>query len=206
MRPDFHQYFMLLAKLASTRSTCNSRPNGAVIVKDCQVLATGYNGANAGMEHCLGKTMECPVCRGAKYNTWHEIDGIVTQSCGICHGTGQVPYCHRRAQNQPDHDKQLTCVSSHAEANAIAMAARKGIAVYGASIYCTMAPCFICAKLLHTAGIHHIYYELGYDCISVNGLYQEHEMTQIVIPEPITLAVLESLRGITAERRLAKTD
>lgn len=44
-RPTWDEYFMLLAKLASTRSTCLAFPVGAVIVKDRQVLATGYNGA-----------------------------------------------------------------------------------------------------------------------------------------------------------------
>ena len=39
---------MLIAKLVSTRSTCNSRPTGAVLVKDRQILATGYNGSMPG--------------------------------------------------------------------------------------------------------------------------------------------------------------
>ena len=43
---------MLIAKLVSTRSTCNSRPTGAVLVKDRQILATGYNGVPRGVAHC----------------------------------------------------------------------------------------------------------------------------------------------------------
>lgn len=34
MRPSWNEYFMLIAKLVSTRSTCNSRPTGAVLVKN----------------------------------------------------------------------------------------------------------------------------------------------------------------------------
>jgi len=52
IRPDWHEYFMSMAKLASTRSTCLAFPVGAVIVKDKQILATGYNGSPSGSEHC----------------------------------------------------------------------------------------------------------------------------------------------------------
>ena len=52
VRPSWDEYFMLLAKLAATRSTCLSRPVGAVIVLDRQVLVTGYNGAIPGAPHC----------------------------------------------------------------------------------------------------------------------------------------------------------
>ena len=48
---------MLIAKLVSTRSTCNSRPTGAVLVKDRQILATGYNGSMPGAPHCSDEVM-----------------------------------------------------------------------------------------------------------------------------------------------------
>ncbi len=52
MRPDWDTYFMRMAELAATRSTCLRRQVGAVLVKDNQVLATGYNGAPRGQFHC----------------------------------------------------------------------------------------------------------------------------------------------------------
>jgi dCMP deaminase len=52
-RPSWDQYFMRIAELAATRSTCLRRQVGAVIVKDKKILATGYNGAPAGLKHCL---------------------------------------------------------------------------------------------------------------------------------------------------------
>ncbi len=51
-RPSWDDYFLMLAKLAATRSTCLAFPVGAVIVKNKQVLATGYNGSPAGSAHC----------------------------------------------------------------------------------------------------------------------------------------------------------
>jgi dCMP deaminase len=52
-RPSWDEYFMSIAELAATRSTCLRRQVGAVIVKDKKILATGYNGAPSGLKHCL---------------------------------------------------------------------------------------------------------------------------------------------------------
>ncbi|MCL2607955.1 MAG: cytidine/deoxycytidylate deaminase family protein [Methanomassiliicoccaceae archaeon] len=51
-RPDSDTYFMNMADLISTRSTCVRRRVGAVIVKDKRVLTTGYNGSPRGTRHC----------------------------------------------------------------------------------------------------------------------------------------------------------
>ena len=52
-RPEWDEYFLRLAELAATRSTCLRRKVGAVLVADRRVLATGYNGAPKGLPHCL---------------------------------------------------------------------------------------------------------------------------------------------------------
>ncbi|MCL4341192.1 MAG: cytidine/deoxycytidylate deaminase family protein [Candidatus Thermoplasmatota archaeon] len=51
-RPSWDQYFMRMAFLAASRSNCTRRKVGAVIVKDKNVLATGYNGPPSGTVHC----------------------------------------------------------------------------------------------------------------------------------------------------------
>lgn len=51
-RPNWDEYFMEVAKLTATRSTCLRRQVGAVIVKDRHIIATGYNGAPRGLSHC----------------------------------------------------------------------------------------------------------------------------------------------------------
>ena len=80
------------------------------------------------------------------------------------------PYCHRRALKFPKYaDKYNFCRASHAEANAIAQAARHGVAIKGASLYVTLEPCYVCIKLLATAQIDRVYYELGYDSKSRPG-------------------------------------
>lgn len=54
-RPTWDEYFLMLAKLAATRSTCLAFPVGAVIVKNKQVLTTGYNGPPSGSPHCTAQ-------------------------------------------------------------------------------------------------------------------------------------------------------
>jgi len=51
-RPSWPEYFMSITRMVSRRSTCLRRHVGAVLVKDRRILATGYNGAPAGLKHC----------------------------------------------------------------------------------------------------------------------------------------------------------
>jgi dCMP deaminase len=191
MRPSWDEYFMLIAKLVSTRSTCNSRPTGAVLVKDKQILATGYNGSMPGAPHCSDEEMP---------------DGS--------------PYCHRRALNIADMDKYNYCRASHAEANAIAQAARYGVAIKGATLYVTLQPCFVCLKLLATAQIRRVYFELAYGSKDKarDRFWKQAAQEERVVAEAgfevfeqlsISTAALDfimpSLREITSRRRLAAT-
>lgn len=52
MRPDWDHYFMEIAQVVASRSTCLRRQVGALVVKDTRILSTGYNGAPAGLPHC----------------------------------------------------------------------------------------------------------------------------------------------------------
>jgi dCMP deaminase len=63
-RVDWHTYFMNIARQAATRSTCERKHVGAVIVRDKTILSTGYNGSIRGMPHCddVGHLMENDHC------------------------------------------------------------------------------------------------------------------------------------------------
>ncbi len=52
-RPSWDEYFMEIAHVVKKRSTCIRRQVGAIIVRDKQILSTGYNGAPKGLAHCL---------------------------------------------------------------------------------------------------------------------------------------------------------
>ncbi len=51
-RPSWEEYFMEIASLVARRSTCLRRQVGAVVVKEKNILATGYNGTPSGITHC----------------------------------------------------------------------------------------------------------------------------------------------------------
>ena len=64
VRVSWDQYFMNIAREVSTRSTCDRKHVGAVIVRDKMILATGYNGSIRGLPHCddVGHDMEDGHC------------------------------------------------------------------------------------------------------------------------------------------------
>ena len=63
-RASWDQYFMDIATVVSSRSTCERKHVGAVIVRDRTILSTGYNGSIRGMPHCseVGHMMEDDHC------------------------------------------------------------------------------------------------------------------------------------------------
>ena len=63
-RVDWDEYFMSIAAQVATRSTCDRKHVGAVVVRDKMILATGYNGSMRGIEHCddVGHLMQDGHC------------------------------------------------------------------------------------------------------------------------------------------------
>jgi dCMP deaminase len=63
-RADWDQYFMSIAQVVATRSTCPRKYVGSVIVRNRTILSTGYNGSIRGMPHCsdVGHMMEDGHC------------------------------------------------------------------------------------------------------------------------------------------------
>lgn len=99
-RPSWDQYFMDITRLVATRSTCLRRQVGALLVKDRNILATGYNGVPSGITHCetagcLRERLGVPsgerheLCRGL-----HAEQNAIIQAAR--HGTnidGSTLYC-----------------------------------------------------------------------------------------------------------------
>ncbi|MFH1134155.1 MAG: dCMP deaminase family protein [Nanoarchaeota archaeon] len=63
-RVTWDEYFMNIALVVATRSTCDRKYIGAVIVRDKTILSTGYNGSVRGLPHCseVGHEMENGHC------------------------------------------------------------------------------------------------------------------------------------------------
>lgn len=89
-RPNWNQYFMQIAQVAASRSTCLRRNVGAILVRDKTVLATGYNGAPSGLSHCAEVGClrnEYKVPSGERHElcrALHAEQNTITQAA--CHG------------------------------------------------------------------------------------------------------------------------
>ena len=70
-RPSWDEYFIEIAKVVASRSTCLRRRYGAVIVKDKVIVSTGYNGAPRGSLNCVDvnkcKRKELNIPSGERY-------------------------------------------------------------------------------------------------------------------------------------------
>ena len=70
--------------------------------------------------------------------------------------------CLRKKLGIPSGTKHEICYAIHAEQNAIIQAAKLGVSIDGATLYCTHQPCVICAKMIVNSGIRRVVYEQGY--------------------------------------------
>jgi len=77
-RPDWPFYFMDIAGRVATRSTCPRRSVGAIIVMNKRILATGYNGAPSGMDHCID--VGCLMVDGHCVRTLHAEQNAIIQA------------------------------------------------------------------------------------------------------------------------------
>lgn len=125
---------MEMAALWSNHSTCSRLEVGAVISRDGRSLSSGYNGAPRGLPHCDHSYCIC--------------DPILISSLSEKEYQGD-PEC-------PQHGACRTAV--HAELNAIAFAAKNGVATDGAEIHTTHQPCLNCSMAIINAGIIRVVY------------------------------------------------
>lgn len=81
--------------------------------------------------------------------------------------------CLRDELGIPSGTKAELCYGVHAEQNAIIQAARMGINIEGATLYCTHKPCSICAKMIINAGIVRVVFENDYPDEFTTKLFDE---------------------------------
>jgi dCMP deaminase len=97
----------------------------------------------------------------------------------------QAPYINGdpRTNFKPGEHIDLS-TAIHAEASAIAYAAKKGISLYGASIYVTTFPCPGCAYLIRESGIKKVYYCEGYSLLSAAEILKPAGVSLIFVDVP----------------------
>jgi len=126
-RPSWDEYFMEIARTVAKRATCDRGKSGCVIVRDRQILVSGYVGSPKGLPHC------------------DEVGHLFKK---VLHDDGSITnHCMRTV---------------HAEQNAICQAAKLGISLNEATLYCKMTPCRTCAMLIINCGIRRVVCEKKY--------------------------------------------
>jgi len=134
------EYFMNIADSVSKRATCDRGRSGCVVVRNRVILATGYVGAPSGLPHC------------------DDVGHHIVKEIEIDDESGE--------KIETEH-----CVRTvHAEQNAICQAAKVGVSLDGATLYCRMTPCRTCAMMIINCGIKRVVCEWKYK------KYKETEM------------------------------
>jgi dCMP deaminase len=137
MRPTRDKTLMAVAHLFEERSTCDRNQVGAVISLHGRILSTGYNGTPSAMDHCSHHQDEASAAWPIR------ISRVPRLSEGASFNNG----CKEAV---------------HAEANAIAFAARYGLTIVSAEIHTTLSPCYSCAQLIINAGLIKVTYSRTY--------------------------------------------
>ena len=157
------EMLMEVAHVTAKRGTCSRLQVGAVISRDGRILVTGYNGAPAGLPHCTHEEF-----------IWPPLDPDVKAlpvwvQNYLQHVEGSIPsglrltWDGRTVRGSVGVTMVGGCsISEHAERNAIAFAAKHGIALDGSVLHCTDSPCLDCARSIINSGIRQVVFERNY--------------------------------------------
>ncbi len=100
---------------------------------------------------------------------------------GVSHCQELSKACPREEMNIPSGQRHELCRGLHAEQNAIIQAAKSGVSIGGAELYCSTKPCAICTKMIINAGISKVYYLEDYDDQLAKDLASESDVKFIKI-------------------------
>ena len=113
----------------------------------------------AGWSSCFraGRSIGCVIVKDKRIMT----TGYNGAPAGIktCREKGE---CLRDKLGIPSGTRMETCYAVHAEQNAIVQAAKLGVSIEGATLYCTHQPCSMCCKMIINSGITRVVYKEGY--------------------------------------------
>jgi dCMP deaminase len=133
IRKDWNTYFLDIAYMASTRSQCQRRHVGAVLVQGKKLLGTAYNGAPMGVADCM--EAGCMIVEEFEINLTDD--------------------------GKEEMIRKQRCVRTiHAEQNLLLFTDRRDRE--GSVVYVTDQPCWTCANMLANSGVIEIVYHRAY--------------------------------------------
>jgi dCMP deaminase len=161
-RPSWDEYFVEIAKVVSSRSTCLRRRYGAVIVKDKVIVSTGYNGAPRGSINCIDtdkcKREELNIPSGERYEL---CEAVHAEQNAIVNGS-------------PERMKDATIyIAGFEEDNSCA----------------NSKPCLLCRRMIQNAMIKEIVFiEKDGSTTKVRDVRELEETPIIKGEQPLTIA------------------
>jgi dCMP deaminase len=151
MKEKFINYYMKMAEITAELSYAKRLQVGAVIVKNQQVIGTGYNGTPAGWGN------DCENVEWCNGGGWLSPDEI--EEDWPYEGTYLDTYGN---EMQGRYRLKTKSEVLHAEMNSLMKVARSTESSEGATLFCTHAPCIDCAKAIYQAGINSVYFRNHY--------------------------------------------
>ena len=143
MKKKFLDYYMRIAEITSQLSYAKRLQVGSVIVKNHQIIGTGYNGMPTGWENSCENKLFMP-------NDEKNVE--------------EWPFEDQDKDGNYLGRYRLKTKSEvlHSEMNALMKVTRSTESSEGATMFCTHAPCIECAKAIYQSGIKTLYYKEPY--------------------------------------------
>lgn len=136
---------MQICTEVSEMSTCARLQTGALLVRDKRIISIGYNGVVSGDQHC--------------YDIWKEMYEVEE---GLRAEHDSLELFLESATFRAKHHEWAVKNELHGEQNAILYASKSGISTDKCEMYTTYSPCIHCAKVIISAGIIQVYYQIEY--------------------------------------------
>lgn len=144
MKKKFIDYYMSIAMTTSQLSYATRLKVGSVIVKNHQIIGTGYNGMPSGWDN---------NCEHKQYNISKDFNGNYSPD-----SEKEYPLKDDLGQYRLKTKQEVL----HSEMNALMKVTRSTESSEGAIMFCTHAPCIECAKAIYQSGISTLFYKEPY--------------------------------------------
>jgi len=177
MKSKWIEFYFDIARSAANLSTARRLQVGCVIVRDHQILATGYNGTPSGWDN---NCEDQEWCSGDEWLSPEEIESGWPHEGTYIDVDGVEISGRYRLKTKPE--------VLHAEMNALMKIARSTESTENSVLFCTHAPCIDCAKAIFQAGISKVYYldqyknDIGLEFLRRGGI----DVHRAIVVEPVT--------------------
>lgn len=152
-----HALFMDLALRVAQESYGVRDKVGAILARDGNILAYGYNGTPEGWDNC------CETTEVEYFNNPEQAEQYLLSGLGW--SLGKNPGTVERLVTKPE--------VVHAEMNILKKMANSSQVVRGASLYCTRSPCQNCATAFIGMGLKEVFYKYEYRSLAGISLFQK---------------------------------